>query len=233
VTHIRLAAFDNDGTLHPAKGVWSYLQKPLGLWEGEGKSILMEHLEGDLPYTPMVERTIARWAGRHESEFLAVIRELPLRPHAIPLITGLQAAGVKCVVLSSGIHWWKQVWAEQYGIHFDRYLTNIVEVDEAGICTGKVRILATDDSPETGKGYGIRQWQTEWGITKEETFAFGDGGGDIPMLQQAGIAVCVDPSSDQVRVAAHSGELLSGDLAGLTQFWPELGTLVPGLTDTA
>lgn len=233
VTRIRLAAFDNDGTLHPAKGVWSYLQKPLGLWDGEGKSILMEHLEGDLPYTAMVERTIARWAGRHESEFMAVLRDLPLRPHAIPVVRGLQSAGVKCVILSSGIHWWEQIWAERHGIHFDRYLTNVVEVDAAGICTGQVQIQVTDDAPHTNKGHWLRQWQTEWGITRAETFAFGDGDGDIPLLQQAGIAVCVDPSNDQVRAAAQSGELLSGDLADLTQFWPELGTLVPGLTSIA
>lgn len=233
VTSIRLAAFDNDGTLHPAKGVWSYLQKPLGLWEGEGKAILMEHLEGDLPYTAMVQRTIARWAGRHESEFMVVLRDLPLRPHAIPLIRGLQHSGVKCVVLSSGIHWWEQIWAEAHDIRFDRYLTNVVEVDAAGICTGRVNIQVTDDAPHTNKGNWLRRWQQEWGITCEETFAFGDGSGDIPMLQQAAIAVCVDPSNDDVRKAAHSGELRSADLADLTQFWPDLGTLVPGLTPTA
>ncbi|MCG3151675.1 MAG: hypothetical protein GEEBNDBF_00955 [bacterium] len=231
VTRITLAAFDNDGTLHPAKGVWSYLQKPLGYWEGAGRDILMSHLEGDLPYTAMVQATIARWAGRPEADFLAVLRTLPLRPGIMPFLRGLEQAGVRRVVLSSGIHWWEAIWQEQHGVRFDRYATNIVEVDPDGLCTGKVQMLVTDDDPSTNKGTWLRRWQAEWGIGRDATFAMGDGTGDIPLLKEARIAVCVDPTNDRVREAAPAGELRSGDFGDLQHLVPELGTMLAGLQE--
>lgn len=228
---LRLAAFDNDGTLHPGKGVWSYLQKPLGLWEAGGRDILMEHLEGDLPYTLMVERTIALWAGRPEAAFLTVLRSLPLRPNVLPFLRALEAAGVRKVVLSSGIHWWERIWRAEHGIVFDRYQSNVVEVDEHGICTGRVSIQVTDDDPATNKGAWLRRWQAEWGIGRAATLAMGDGNGDIPLLNEAGFAVCVDPTNDRVRAAAHSGELVDGDFAGLPHLVPVVSTIWPGLPE--
>lgn len=214
---IRLAAFDNDGTLHPAKGVWEYLQQPLGLYEGDGERLLKAHLNGEMSYSELIRQSVARWEGRPAADFRGVIDGLPLRDGVLELLAELKRLEIPVVIFSSGVHWWEECWREKYGVSFARYRANVPEVDDAGFCTGGVDIRVTDDAPETNKGTLLRLVQEEWGIAPEATLALGDGRGDIPMFRQSGRSFCVSPSAG-VCEATTDGEVPGGDLRALLQY---------------
>lgn len=53
-----------------------------------------------------------------------------------------------------------------------------------------------------GKDVGMEKFLEKYGMTREETMAFGDGENDIPMLKFAGIGVAMGNASDAVKEAA-------------------------------
>ena len=61
-----------------------------------------------------------------------------------------------------------------------------------------VDVVAND----ADKGSAIRRVQEAFGISREETAAFGDNGNDISMLEQAGYSYAVDNARDEVKAAA-------------------------------
>lgn len=63
--------------------------------------------------------------------------------------------------------------------------------------------LFTDIIPSGGgKHVGMEKALARFGLTREESMAFGDGGNDISMLRYAGIGVAMDNASDNVKAAA-------------------------------
>lgn len=63
--------------------------------------------------------------------------------------------------------------------------------------------LFTDIVPKgSSKGVGIDKILEHYGVTLEETMAFGDGGNDIAMLRHAGIGVAMGNAGDEVKEAA-------------------------------
>ena len=53
-----------------------------------------------------------------------------------------------------------------------------------------------------GKDESIRRYLQEWGLTREECIAFGDGENDIGMLKYAGIGVAMGNAEDCVKEVA-------------------------------
>lgn len=63
-------------------------------------------------------------------------------------------------------------------------------------------ITADLNPSDTDKAVGIEKMLTHFGLDREESMAFGDGGNDISMLRYAGIGVAMGSASEQVRKAA-------------------------------
>ncbi|MDR2233533.1 MAG: Cof-type HAD-IIB family hydrolase [Tannerella sp.] len=59
------------------------------------------------------------------------------------------------------------------------------------------------NSQECSKATGINHFADYFGISREETMAFGDGGNDISMLQHAGIGVAMGNAKAHVKAAAN------------------------------
>lgn len=53
-----------------------------------------------------------------------------------------------------------------------------------------------------GKPRGIQRFMTHYGITREQTMAFGDGGNDTDMLAYAGIGVAMGNATEEPKAAA-------------------------------
>jgi Cof subfamily protein (haloacid dehalogenase superfamily) len=52
------------------------------------------------------------------------------------------------------------------------------------------------------KSVGIEKMNALYGITQEETMAFGDGGNDISMIRYAGIGVAMGNAEEKVKQSA-------------------------------
>jgi len=58
--------------------------------------------------------------------------------------------------------------------------------------------------PGNHKGHGLRLLQKKWGIADSEVLAFGDGGNDIEMLQQAGFGFAMENAPQAIKdIAAY------------------------------
>ena len=53
-----------------------------------------------------------------------------------------------------------------------------------------------------GKDVGMDHIMEHFGLRREETMAFGDGGNDVPMLRHAGIGVAMGNAGDEAKAAA-------------------------------
>ena len=56
--------------------------------------------------------------------------------------------------------------------------------------------------PGVHKANGLRQLQKLWGANDSEVVVFGDGGGDIEMLRQAGFSFAMENAGNAVVAAA-------------------------------
>ena len=76
------------------------------------------------------------------------------------------------------------------------------------LCNGKCNIgrwhpaFIDITAPNIDKGEGILAVAEHFGISKEDTIAFGDGGNDAPMLMAAGIGVAMGNASDETKAVA-------------------------------
>lgn len=56
--------------------------------------------------------------------------------------------------------------------------------------------------PNINKGRGIKLLQERWGVTKEESAAFGDSPNDLEMLQEVGFSFAMENATDEVKRAS-------------------------------
>jgi phosphoserine phosphatase len=207
---LRLAIFDLDGTLKQARDPYVYLHKRLGTWEA-CQPALARGLAGELLYDEWLRLDVALWKGVSRARMEALFRENPYLPGARETVQALKQAGVRIVVVSTGLNVHAELVQADLGI--DRVVCNEV-LFENGLATGEAR----SNIPEKGKGQIVAQLQVELGVEQGECLAVGDGSLDTDMFTRVRMGVAVNPSSDAVRAAAH-----------LVIEEPDLGPLLPRL----
>jgi phosphoserine phosphatase len=147
----------------------------------------------------------------------ALFRENPYLPGARETAHALKQTGVWIAVISTGVN----VHAEQVQaeLAIDRIVCNEV-LFENGLATGEAR----SHIPEKGKGQIVAQLQAELGVAPEDCLAVGDTRSDIDMFTRVRVGVAVNPSSDEVRIAAD----LVLEEPDLRPLLPRLRGSVPG-----
>jgi phosphoserine phosphatase len=211
---LRLAIFDLDGTLKEARDPYVYLHERLGTWEAS-QSFFSKGLAGELDYDEWLRLDAALWKGVSQAEIEGLFRRNPYLPGAQAAVRALQQAGVKIAVVSTGLHLHaEQVRAE---LALDWVCGNEILFKD-GRVTGETRTRV----PEGGKGQVVDQLQADFAVEPDECLAVGDGVSDAAMFERVRIGVAVNPSSEQVRAAAH-----------LVLEAPDLGPLLPRLHQVA
>ena len=85
----------------------------------------------------------------------------------------------------------------------DEAVERVIMPQLPGCITGRWHPAFMDVTADgADKGRGIEEMAARFGITIDETMAFGDGGNDIPMLRRAGIGVAMGNASDAVKAEA-------------------------------
>ena len=213
---LRLAIFDLDGTLKQARDPYVYLHQRLGTWE-VAQTFFAQGVSGQLPYSEWLQFDASLWKGVSRAAMEAIFRDNPYLPGARETVCSLRQAGVQVAVVSTGLN----VHAElvQAELELDWIIANEL-LFEDGYATGAAR----ERVPEGGKGQIVEQLQAELHVPPTDCLAVGDSTSDAAMFARVRIGVAVNPSSDQVRLAA-SFVLESLDLWPLL---PKLRETVPG-----
>lgn len=149
---------------------------------------------GEGEYRRFRSQMQAQWAGRAESDLLALGEKLfrktvygHLYPEAWHLIRAHEAAGHTLVLASCLTRYQVLPVARELGI--DHVLTTAMEVRD-GVLTGKV-----DGEPlwRGAKADAVRKFAAENGLDLTESYAYADSAVDLPLLESVGYPTAVNP----------------------------------------
>jgi phosphoserine phosphatase len=174
-------------------------------------------MAGELDYDEWLRLDVALWQGVSRVEMEDHLQANPYLPGARETIRALKQSGVWLAVISSGID--VHALQVQRELGLDRVYANEV-LFESGRATGEARTYVR----EGGKGEIVAQLQSELGVDPEDCLAVGDGRSDADMFSRVRVGVAVNPSSDEVRAAAH----LVLEEPDLRPLLPRLGEQWPG-----
>jgi len=215
---LRLAFFDLDGTLKRERDPYVYLHRCLGTWEA-CQPYLAQGLAGELDYDEWLRLDVGLWKGTSRAAMEGFLRRNPYLPGARETVAALRQAGVRVVLVSTGL----DVHAEmvRQDLDIDRAYANQVLFRD-GLVSGEARTVVR----EGGKGEIVARVQAELGVPPEDCLAVGDGTSDAGMFPLVQLGVAVNAPSPRLRAAAHL-VIEEADLSGLLG---RVGELAPGWT---
>ena len=198
-----VAAFDFDGTLTRRDTVVDFLVRACGrrrVAAAVGKALASERsvdrqLRRATSHRDRIKERLSLelLGGRSAAELEEIGAELAkeiqktrLRPHMRGRLEGHRAAGHFVVIVSASYSFYLDPLGEALGV--DAVLCTKVEVDRAGICTGRL---------EGGNCRGpvkVARLQAWAGSRPHELHAYGDSPGDAELLASAAVATWVKRS---------------------------------------
>ncbi|MCG8402335.1 MAG: HAD-IB family phosphatase, partial [Firmicutes bacterium] len=186
--HLKLAAFDMDGTITGERSSWEYLHRRLGIWEGQAQKYQELFLAGDISYEEFCRLDAAMWRDMPLAQVYAILDEIPLDGSAPKLLDRMLESGAHLVLLSTGL----KLLADRLtgSLGFKTRLANEL-VHREGKLTGDIIVHVSTHPPGNTKGHHLRECMRLAGASPRETVAVGDSAGDLEMFQEAGLAIAV------------------------------------------
>ncbi|OZI51654.1 phosphoserine phosphatase SerB [Bordetella genomosp. 5] len=136
-------------------------------------------------FSESLRRRVALLKGVPASTLQRVYDEkLQLNPGAERMLSSVQAAGIKTLLVSGGFTFFTEKLKARLGL--DRAYANTLEVDGAGLLTGSVLGDIVDGA---AKARHLQAFAREHGASQDQIIAMGDGANDLPMLSHAGFPV--------------------------------------------
>lgn len=181
-----------DGTLLRERSCWEYIHRHFGVDNTEMLKLYMEHKISDQEFA---ESDIRLWKENsdekvNESYINSILDEIKPIEGAEELIHALQKNGVKTAILSGGIKYLANKWAEKWNM--ECAIANRIVDDEDG------NLKAIIESSGHAKGPIMDQLLEKMGFTKEEVASVGDTNVDIPLFQRSGLGIAVNTDDERV-----------------------------------
>lgn len=142
-------------------------------------------MRGEIAFEPALRERIALLEGLPVSVIEEVLRErIKLTPGARTLIATMRAHGARTCMVSGGFTLFTDRIAAMIG--FDETRANTLTIVDGHKLAGTVAepIFGRD-----GKRAALVELRQEFGLTKNETMAIGDGANDLDMMLEAGLGV--------------------------------------------
>jgi len=185
----RMVVFDMDSTLIQQE-VIDELAKLAGV-EDKISVITEAAMNGEIDFYESLKQRVSLLKGHHADDmFKKVQANIIYTPGAKKLCSCLKRLGYKMAVISGGFLPVAQEVQKYLGL--DYAFANTLEVDEAGLLTG--RTSGPVVTPQRKRAL-LATIANIGGCEVKQTIAVGDGSNDIPMLHTAGlgIAFCAKP----------------------------------------
>jgi phosphoserine phosphatase len=181
-----LIAFDFDGTLSDSE-MMVLLGEQYGVAD-EIADITTRAMNGELSYAESLYERAELLAGLPEAEAQAAYERVYLREGAARTIGALNDAGHTTAVLTGGFTPGVEAALDRENVSVDTVIANELPVED-GHLTGD----AEGPLIEGTKDEALRALCTERKVDIDDTIAVGDGANDLPMLQEAGLAIGFEP----------------------------------------
>ncbi len=214
LTQPGLIVFDMDSTAIQIECI-DEIAKLAGV--GEQVSEVTERaMQGELDFEQSLRQRVLALKGADEDILDQVRTTLPFMPDLRELISSLQGFGWKTAIASGGFTYFSDYLKQE--LELDHAQSNTLEIID-GKLTGAV--IGGVVSAQT-KADILQQLAEEYGVTRQNTVAVGDGANDLVMMEVAGLGIAyhAKPKVEQqaqtsVRYAGLGGVMciLSGLLA--------------------
>lgn len=112
---LKLAVFDLDGTLKRERDPYVYLHRRLGTLEA-AEAFTAKGMSGEISYEEWLRLDTGLWTGQPRSLLVQHLRDSPYLPGARETVAALRARGVTVAIISSGLLLHAQLVAGELGI---------------------------------------------------------------------------------------------------------------------
>ena len=192
MTNIKLVVFDMDGTLLKERSCWEYIHRHFGVDNREMLNLYMEHKISDQEFA---KSDIELWEKASdekidESYINKVLDEIEPIDGAEELIHSLHKEGIKTAILSGGIKYLAEKWANEWDMGCA--IANSIVDDE----NGNLKVII--ESSGHAKGPVMNKLLEEMEFKKENVAAVGDTVVDIPLFQRATLGIAVNTNNTKV-----------------------------------
>ena len=141
-------------------------------------------MRGEIDFAESLRRRVALLEGLDESALQRVYDErLQLSPGAETLLTAVQAASIRTLLVSGGFTFFTERLKPHLGL--DRTAANTLEIRD-GKLTGRV---LGDIVDAQSKADWLNRLRTELKLERHQVIAMGDGANDLKMMAEAGISI--------------------------------------------
>ncbi|NDP46898.1 MAG: phosphoserine phosphatase SerB [Sulfuriferula multivorans] len=141
-------------------------------------------MRGEIDFAESLRQRVSLLAGLDQSALQRVYDErLKLSPGAETLLTTLQAAGIKTLLISGGFTFFTERLKHRLGL--DYTVANTLEIVE-GKLTGRV---LGDIVDAQGKADWLNRVRSELNLAPAQVIAMGDGANDLKMIAEAGVSI--------------------------------------------
>jgi phosphoserine phosphatase len=182
LSEFRLVAMDMDSTLITIECI-DEIADMQGL-KPQVSEITEAAMRGELDFAESLRRRVALLEGLEASALERVYEErLRLSPGAERMLSAVQAAGLKTLLVSGGFTYFTDRLKQRLGLDFTR--ANELEIID-GKLTGRV---VGDIVDADGKKNTVEHVCASLGITPDQAIVMGDGANDLKMMSIAGLSV--------------------------------------------
>ena len=181
-----------DGTLLQERSCWEYIHRHFGVDNTDMLKLYMEHKINDQEFA---ESDIELWGKNsdkkvNESYINSILDEIEPIDGAEELIDSLHKNGIKTAILSGGIKYLADKWAEKWKM--ECAIANRIVDDESG----NLKVII--ESSGHAKGPIMDQLLEKMEVRKKDVAAVGDTVVDIPLFQRAILGIAVNTNDRKV-----------------------------------
>jgi phosphoserine phosphatase len=194
---VKIAFLDCDGTLTKVKSSWEYLHRRLEIWDNRADEYQKLFRAGAIDYHEFCRRDALLWKGLPLSKVKEFVEEIPYHEGSREAIRAFREMGILTVIVSTGLSLLVDRVKDDLGI--TRALSNDL-LAEDGLLTGDIRINVDYEK----KGHFVEEILEEFGLTREEACAVGDGEGDMGMFRAVDLSIGFHPDESILPHLTHA-----------------------------
>ncbi len=190
--NIKLVVFDMDGTLLEPRSCWAYIHEH---FETDNSEMLRLYIDRRISDQDFVKADIKLWQSAtkkkvNEEYINSILDKIKPVKGAKKLIDFLHSNEIKTVIISGGIQFLANKWAEKWKM--ECALANELVDDSNG------KLKATINVRGNTKGPVMDSLLKRMNLEKKDVVSIGDTVVDLPLFERSGFSIAVNTNDSKV-----------------------------------